>query len=248
MNCYKRYEKFVLTVLLGGDLNNDGFLDLVIANCKNKPADAVEPTNSVFYNKGNDNNWLKIKLEGTTSNRSAIGAKVWAKATIEDQSVSQLRYISAQSGYAGQNSLIVHFGLKDAQKVDSLTIEWPNGEVQYLKQIFANQQIKVVENGVITSNFALEKNSFELNIFPNPAALNDSSLTLKIEGVSLSKEMLSIRLFDTVGKLVFKKEIEKPSIKNRVLLPINQLNIGAGTYQLVVQQGNSQVSKTLVIQ
>ncbi|MEK7256849.1 MAG: CRTAC1 family protein, partial [Bacteroidota bacterium] len=96
-----------------GDVNNDGFPDLVIATCKNSSG-APLPSDLFYLNNGNCNNWLKIKLQGTTSNRSAIGAKVWVKATIGGQQVTQLREISAQSGYCGQNSLVAHFGLGDA--------------------------------------------------------------------------------------------------------------------------------------
>ena len=59
-----------------GDYDNDGFMDLFVAR------GYVNGKNALYHNNGNSNAWLKVKLEGTTSNRSAIGAKVKVRATI----------------------------------------------------------------------------------------------------------------------------------------------------------------------
>ena len=96
-----------------GDVNNDGFLDVAIAHCKNSSTSS-EPANSFLLNQGNSNNWLKVQLEGSMSNRSAIGARLEARAIINGEATWQLRDVQAQSGYAGQNSLVTHFGLGDA--------------------------------------------------------------------------------------------------------------------------------------
>ena len=126
------------------DYDNDGFLDLAIATCKNSDASPL-PTNLLYHNNGNQNNWLKIKLEGTQSNRSAIGTKIRVKATINGKSIWQMREISAQSGYCGQNSLTAHFGLGKAKKVDEIIVEWPSGKRQTVKKQKANQLLKIVE-------------------------------------------------------------------------------------------------------
>jgi len=81
------------------DLDNDGFLDLFVANQgENNPGG----TNFLYRNdakaNGNTNGWLLVRLVGTASNRSAIGAKVRAKATLWGKEVSQLREISGGSG------------------------------------------------------------------------------------------------------------------------------------------------------
>jgi hypothetical protein len=128
-----------------GDLNNDGFMDLIIANCKNREEDE-EQANLYLMNNGNDNSWLKIKLEGVESNRKAIGARVFAKAKINSVDVWQMREITSQSGYSGQNSLIAHFGMGDATAVDSLRIEWPAGKKQWFKNISTNQLLEIKED------------------------------------------------------------------------------------------------------
>jgi enediyne biosynthesis protein E4 len=111
-----------------GDLNNDGSLDLVAATCKNQPQDD-EPADLVYYNTPNANHWLKVRLNGFLSNRTAIGGKVKIKAMIDGTSVWQIREVSAQSGYCGQNSMTQHFGLKNAGIIDSLVVLWPSAVI-----------------------------------------------------------------------------------------------------------------------
>jgi hypothetical protein len=70
-----------------GDYDNDGFLDLFVAQPAGK--------NVLYHNLGNTNHWIKFKLEGVVSNRSAIGAKVRVWATIGGKSFWQMRELSA---------------------------------------------------------------------------------------------------------------------------------------------------------
>lgn len=128
-----------------GDIDNDGFLDLLAANCRNTEQ-AAEPANTLLRNLGNKNHWLKVKLKGTESNAGALGAKVRLKAEIDGRTVWQMREVSAQSGYSGQNSMVLHFGLKNAAIVDSLIVEWPSGRKQHLEGVAVDKQIKVLEN------------------------------------------------------------------------------------------------------
>lgn len=127
-----------------GDVNNDGFLDLAVANCKNDSKEP-EPANALMINEGNDNHWLQIRLNGKQSNTAAIGAKVRIKANIGGREVWQIREVRSQSGYAGQNSLRLHFGLGDAVVVDSLEIHWPAGGMQLLSKIKVDQLLEVTE-------------------------------------------------------------------------------------------------------
>lgn len=128
------------------DLNNDGFQDLVVSTCKNGQNDP-EPSNMLFMNQGNKNTWLKIHLSGTQSNQAAIGAKLRVRSTIDGKAVWQMREISAQSGYAGQNSLTAHFGLANARRVDELVIEWPSGVRQQFKKVKAGRRYQLKEDG-----------------------------------------------------------------------------------------------------
>lgn len=124
-----------------GDVNNDGFLDLAIANCQNGKNDP-QPFNTFYLNNGNGLHWLQIKLKGTRSNRSAIGAKI---SILTGKGQWQMREISTQSGYCGQNSLIAHFGLGKHNRVKKVLVEWPSGQKSSLQRVKANQRIEIVE-------------------------------------------------------------------------------------------------------
>jgi len=98
------------------DYDLDGDLDLFLANGGNQ-------RNQFFKNSGNDNNWIKVKLEGTSSNRSAIGARV----TVYSGNLIQHQEVQSQSGggCGSQKQLLLHFGLGSNIIVDSIQIDWP---------------------------------------------------------------------------------------------------------------------------
>jgi hypothetical protein len=120
------------------DYDNDGFLDLFVANWQGSGP------NFLYRNNGNTNHWLKVKCVGTASNRAGIGAKVRVRATIRTADMWQLREISGGTGF-GQTSLLAHFGLGDAATADTVRIEWPSGATQELHGVSVNQTLTVVE-------------------------------------------------------------------------------------------------------
>ena len=130
------------------DYDNDGFLDLFVANTVTFPGGATYSNfrNFLYRNDGNTNQWIKLKLVGTVSNRAAIGAKVRVKATMGGNTVWQFRDISGGSGWGGgQNSLVAHFGLGDATNIDTIRIEWPSGIVQEMHNVAVKQFLTVTE-------------------------------------------------------------------------------------------------------
>lgn len=118
------------------DYNNDGFLDIFVANGGNQP-------NLIYTNPGNHNRWVKIKCIGTKSNWAAIGTRV----TIYQKDTKQIREISGQTGggYGAQNGLIAHFGLGSKFKVDSLTIYWPSGLHTHINKPEINKTLEIIE-------------------------------------------------------------------------------------------------------
>lgn len=124
-----------------GDYNNDGFIDLFIADW----ARASNATNLLFRNDGNANSWIKIRCVGTKSNRSGFGAKVRVRANLAGSMRQQMREISGGSGYASQNAPEAHFGLKDAMIVDTVRVEWPSGIIQELRNVPARQILTITE-------------------------------------------------------------------------------------------------------
>ncbi|HET7441780.1 MAG TPA: CRTAC1 family protein [Terriglobales bacterium] len=102
-----------------GDLWNDGQLSAVISNMNDRPSLLVNQVRS-------PNHWIELKLEGTRSNRDAIGAKVTVKLG-KRVLVDEVR---SGSSYISNNDMRLHFGLGTARKVDSLEIRWPSGLVE----------------------------------------------------------------------------------------------------------------------
>jgi enediyne biosynthesis protein E4 len=101
------------------DLWNRGVLDVVVANQKGP---LLVYKNTV----AKDNQWIQFELEGTASNRSAIGAQVrlfW-------NGHEQVQEVSGGNGYASQNQRRVHFGLGKDPEIDKVVIRWPSGSEQ----------------------------------------------------------------------------------------------------------------------
>jgi hypothetical protein len=128
------------TGIAWGDYDNDGFLDLFVANGLLGPAQV----NFLYRNNGNVNNWVKVKCIGTVSNRVGIGAKVRVKAIIGGRTCWQMRQIDGADGSFG-GSVEAHVGLGNATIIDTLRIEWPSGIVQELHDVAPKQFLTVTE-------------------------------------------------------------------------------------------------------
>jgi hypothetical protein len=116
------------------DLDNDGDLDLVVNNT-NQEAFIYE--NHASEQSGR--HYLKLRLIGTDLNRQAIGAKV--SAYIDGQRLT--REIMPTRGFQSAVSTTVHFGLGVATEIDKLTIRWPDGKLQELKGVKADQLLSI---------------------------------------------------------------------------------------------------------
>lgn len=123
------------------DYDNDGFLDLFVTRDFGYNQ---KTTNLLYHNDGNSNAWLEVKLVGTVGNRSAIGAKVRAHATVGGKGFWQLRQITGDGGRSVK-PLVAHFGLGDATNVDTLRIQWPSGTVQELSNVAPKQILTITE-------------------------------------------------------------------------------------------------------
>jgi enediyne biosynthesis protein E4 len=110
------------------DLGNRGVLDVVVANQKG-------PLLLYQNTVAPERNWVQFDLEGTKSNRSAIGAEVhlfWTQGGTDHQ---QLQLVSGGSGYASQNMRRLHFGLGKDAVIQKAVIHWPSGTVQTVENL-----------------------------------------------------------------------------------------------------------------
>ncbi len=116
------------------DLWNRGVLDVVVAN-QNGPLLLYKNTVAP------QNEWIEFELEGTTSNRSAIGAQV----TVFWNGQKQVQEISGGSGFAAENDRRLHFGLGTNPQIDKAVIRWPSGKLQIIDKPAPNQLHKMKE-------------------------------------------------------------------------------------------------------
>jgi hypothetical protein len=117
-----------------GDIDNDGDLD-VLMTTNGGPA-------VLLRQEGRPrNNWLRLRLEGTRGNRSAIGAMVRVRVG----AILQSRMVRSGSGYLSQGDLRLTFGLGRAEEVHDVEVRWPNGTVESFGSAAANQELHLVE-------------------------------------------------------------------------------------------------------
>ena len=121
-----------------GDFDNDGDLDILVMNQN-------EPPSLLRNDAPLGNHWLKIRLEGTRSNRSAIGARVLVRYSDR----VQVQGVFSQSSYLSSNDPRLHFGLGQATTAN-IEVHWPCGTVEQYKSIAADQLVTLREGtGVV---------------------------------------------------------------------------------------------------
>lgn len=128
------------------DVNGDGGLDLVIANY-------AMPARLLINHPAPECHWLELKLQGTRSNRSAIGARV----EIQHGLKRQFRQVSTTGGYLSGQSLHLHFGLGLDRAVDRLIVRWPSGAVDELRDIPADGFYRIIEGESADGKGALHR-------------------------------------------------------------------------------------------
>jgi len=146
-----------------GDFDNDGDLD-VLVNCVNAVPQLLRCDAAAGQESTAKRNWVKIRLVGTKSNRTGIGARIKVIAQtgtglIAGKTVpelTQIEDVKSCNGYYSASDLRIHFGLGEAQKVDLVEIRWPSGQVDIMKNLDVNRLYVVQEGGKVLKNEALQ--------------------------------------------------------------------------------------------
>jgi len=125
--------------LIGGDIDNDGDVDLVVTNNGG-------PLELLRNDTPRGGHALLVRLIGVRSNRSAIGARV----TVTAQGRTQVREVKSGASYLGQHDLRVHVGVGSAAQIDRIDVRWPAGDVETIRGVAADQILTITEGRGIT--------------------------------------------------------------------------------------------------
>ena len=136
--------------LATADYDNDGALDIFAGSTvvKSPRKTYLSSRSQLFQNQGNDNNWLQIDLEGTISNRDAVGAQV----RVTSGGLTQLREQNGGIHAFAQNSQRLHFGLGQDEIVEMIEVSFPSGTSLVFENIEINQIIAIKEDGTLIEN------------------------------------------------------------------------------------------------
>ncbi len=117
-----------------GDIDNDGDVDALVMNMN-------EPPSLLRNDSRASGHWIRVLLQGTVSNRAAIGATVIVTAGGR----TQARVVASQSSYYSHNDLRLDFGLGASPRADEIEVRWPNGAVQRLKDVAGTRTVTIAE-------------------------------------------------------------------------------------------------------
>lgn len=138
-----------------GDFDNDGFLDLYATNGAELPVKGsgtpsclLRGDHQLLKNGGNSNGWLKLELISKDGTKGGIGTQI----TLQSDGATQFRQMNGSGGeFFSQGSGPVHFGLRDAEIVEVVSVLWPSGHVENRTNVAPNQVLTIMEDPA-TSN------------------------------------------------------------------------------------------------
>lgn len=181
------------------------------------------------------------------SNKSAIGARVRVKATINGQGRWQMREINSQNSFNSMSMLNVHFGLGNAATIDSMIVEWPRSSRQVFTNVSVNSKYNLIEGqnlvsgiepleGNIPDRFELEQN------YPNPFnPITKIEFSLKAGGD------VTLKVYDGLGRIV-ETLVDQNLNAGRYSVTFNGNGLSSGIYfyKLLSEAGES-VRKMLLV-
>jgi len=172
------------------DIDNDGDIDILVMNITGLVQPGEEGNIALYRNlNNNQNNWVKITLEGTVNNRDAYGSMV--RCYVDGKVL--IRELNGGSSHASQNSSTIHFGLAQNEQIDSLSVTWPGGKIQTIQNPGVNQTHHILEDIELYTGI-IEPVKFEFNIYPNPAS--------EYLAIDSKETVLSFVITDGLGRSV----------------------------------------------
>ena len=118
------------------DLDGDGDIDVVVLNSRQAPTLLRNETR-------NSNHWIRIRLQGTKSNRDGVGARVRVVAG----DLTRIAEVHSGRGYQSHYGLWLHFGLGRRDRADRIEVHWIGGGVDVLQHVAADQRLVIIEGG-----------------------------------------------------------------------------------------------------
>jgi len=174
-----------------GDLNNDGFIDILAAHAYGYNNPYEERPDQLFINQGNSNNWSRILLVGVESNINAVAAKV----ELHGAWGMQIREVRAGESYGTQNSLVNHFGIGSETDIDKVVIHWPSGLTEEYLDINSNENLTYVEGeGQLGVNDSTTEVNF--SVYPNPT---DNELIVRYNSDQVFEKLT---MYDVNGRSI----------------------------------------------
>jgi hypothetical protein len=132
--------------VVAADYDVDGYMDLFVTNGLNMEPLGIGGPSRLYRNAGSGNNWIELDLQGTQSNRDAVGARVYA--TVPGK--TQLREQNGGYHRAAQDFKRIHFGLAHNTLVD-LRVEWPSGRIDTYRNVAVNRLYRAAEGAGLTA-------------------------------------------------------------------------------------------------
>lgn len=221
-----------------GDFDNDGYPDIVVLN--------EDSLSTIWHNRGGSNNWLKVELIGTISNRDGVGSivEIWRSGQ------KMVRSKHCGISYLGQDDRIISIGVGNDTKVDSIIIRWPSGIVDIARNEGVNKVVSFVEGQAVLavrSPFVVSGGFNLTGNFPNPFNPQTSiKFTVTRPGIG------SLAVFDLHGRSVYTShEAFYAAGAHQIIWDGtnsagNPVSSGAYYYQLSIE-GFSQPGKMLLI-
>jgi hypothetical protein len=203
------------------DYDNDGDMDLFVVNQRHYQGYGINenPTSKLYQNNAASGNWLKVALQGSAANSQGIGSLI----SLYSNGRKLIREVHAGSSHLSSSSPIAHFGIDTIAMIDSVSVNWLNGNQTTVYDISPNQKITINE---APDDIQSQKLSSFL-IYPNPF---QDSFIINTDGLI----GYTYTVFDMSGRVVLSGQI------NRSQTQINCSSIDIGSYNIVFRKKNMQ--------